>query len=136
VVQARSLLGSGDLEASLEACVQALTIDDTRADALELEQTIQTALARQRAGALILEARGELGRGALTGAQDLMQQARALDPDAPDVKRLERDLRLARVEQERIRQRALAVDKAIASATRSLDQGEIEAALAFAREAL
>jgi tetratricopeptide (TPR) repeat protein len=136
LVQARLLLAAGDLDASLEACVQALTIDDTYAEALELEQTIQTALARQRAGALILEARGELGRGALTGAQDLMQQARALDPDAPDVKRLERDLRLARVEQERIRQRALAVDKAIAAATRSLEQGEIEAALAFAREAL
>ena len=136
LVQARSLLGAGDLEASLEACVQALTIDDTHADALELEQTIQTALSRQRAGALIQEARGELGRGALTGAQDLMQQARALDPDAPDVKRLERDLRLARVEQERIRQRALALDKAIAAATQSLEHGEIEAALAFAREAL
>ena len=136
MVDARSLLAAGDLDASLEACVQALTIDDTHPEALELEQTIQTALSRQRAGALILEARSELGRGALTGAQDLMQQARALDPDAPDVKRLERDLRLARVEQERIRQRALAVDKAIAAATQSLEHGEIEAALAFAREAL
>ena len=136
LVDARSLLAAGDLDASLEACVQALTIDDTHAEALELEHTIQTALARQRASALILEARSELGRGALTGAQDLMQQARALDPDAPDVKRLERDLRLARVEQERIRQRALAVDKAIAAATQSLEHGEIEAALAFAKEAL
>jgi hypothetical protein len=65
-----------------------------------------------------------------------LQQARALDPEAPDVKRLERELRLARVEQERMRQRARAVDKAIASATESLEHGEIEAALAFAREAL
>ncbi len=136
LVQARLLLDAGDLEASLEACVQALTIDDTHAEALELEQTIQTALSRQRAGVLIQEARGELGRGALTGAQELMQQARALDPDAPDVKRLERDLRLARVEQERIRQRALALDEAIAAARQSLEHGETEAALAFAREAL
>jgi tetratricopeptide (TPR) repeat protein len=94
-VQARVSLNLGELDAALEACVQALTIDDTNVDALELEQTIQTGLAKQRAGTLVEEARNELGRGGLTGAHDLLQQARALDPDAPDVKQLERDLRLA-----------------------------------------
>ena len=41
LVQARVSLNLGELDAALEACVQALTIDDTHVDALELEQTIQ-----------------------------------------------------------------------------------------------
>jgi serine/threonine protein kinase len=136
LVQARASLNLGELDTALEACVQALTIDDTNVDALELEQTIQTGLAKQRAGTLVEEARNELGRGGLTGAHDLLQQARALDPDAPDVKRLERDLRLARVERERMRQRANVVNEALEAASQSLERAEIEVALAFAREAL
>jgi tetratricopeptide (TPR) repeat protein len=133
--QARSLLHAGDLDAAMEACVQALTLDDTHAEALEVEAAIKTAMARQRAGVLLEEAREQLGRGALTGAQGLLQQARELDPDAVEARRLDRDLRLARAEQERLRQRAAALSAAVASSRRALAAGEIEAALAFAREA-
>jgi tetratricopeptide (TPR) repeat protein len=132
----RTLLEQNDVEAALDACEQALTLDETHAVALELEGTIKTALAKQRAVALLTEARTELERGALTAAQGFLQQARALDPDVPEARRLERDLRLARVEQERLRHRGEALARAISSATEALARGDIEPAVAFAREAL
>ena len=135
LTEARALLHAGDLDGAMEACVQALTLDDTHADALDVEDTIKLAQAKQRAALLLEEARVELGRGALTSVQGLLQQARELDPDAVEARRIERDLRLARVEQERLRHRARAISAAIASARDALDEGRIEAALAFAREA-
>ncbi len=134
--QARAFLARGELDAALEACVQALTLDDTHVGALELEQAIQAALARQRAGLLLEEARDELVRGAITGAQDLLLQARALDPEGADVRRFERDLRLARVEQERLRHRAEAASAAVTAAEQALQRGDVEGALASARQAL
>src|SRR5688572_8298765 len=122
--QARALLAAGDLDGALEACVQALMLDDTNADALDIEAAVEAADARQRAGALFVDAREELGRGALTGAQDLLQQARELDPESAEGPRLERDLRLARAEQERVRQRAATAAAAIGSARRALASGE------------
>jgi tetratricopeptide (TPR) repeat protein len=131
---ARLYLQQDDLDQALDSCEQALTLDDTHAAALELEQQIKAAMAKKRAGVLVADARGELAKGALTAAQTLLQQARTLDPETPEAKRVERDLRLARVEQERLRQRAEAAQKALASAKAALERGELEAALTFARE--
>ena len=44
-------------------------------------------LAIQRAEALRAEAAGEMGRRSLTAAQGLLQHARELDPDNPDLKK-------------------------------------------------
>ena len=134
--QARDLAQSGDLEAALEACVEALMLDDTHADALEVDRAIRAAQSKRRASAMLLSARDELNRGSLTGAQDLLGQARDLDPEAAEVRRLDRDLRLARVEQEQARQRAASVARALEAARASLARGDIEAALASARQAL
>jgi serine/threonine protein kinase len=136
IQSARAHRANGDLEAALDACQQVLLLDPAHVIALDLEDEIETALARVKAGVLITDARAELERGQLTAAQNFLEQARALGPDTPEAKRLERDLRLARVEQERQRQRAEAVQRAVASARSSLAKDEIEAALTFAREAL
>ena len=131
---ARLYLQQDDLDQALDSCEQALTLDDTHAVALDLEQQIKAAMAKKRAGVLVADARGEIAKGALTAAQTLLQQARTLDPETPEAKRVERDLRLARVEQERLRQRAETAHKALASAKAALERGELEAALTFARE--
>jgi tetratricopeptide (TPR) repeat protein len=136
LTRARALLETGDAEAALDACVQALTLEETHAGALELEQQVQAVIAAQRAESLLQEAEGELGRQSLTSAQDLLQQARDLDPDNPELKRLERDLRLARVEATRRQQRAQALAAAVERAERALADGETEAALGAARDAL
>jgi serine/threonine-protein kinase len=134
--RSRRLLEAGDANAALEACAQALTIDATNSAALQLEQTIQGVLTAKRADALRQEAAGQLGRHSLTSAQDLLQQARDLDPENPELKRLEKELRLARVEQTRRRQRAEQLSAALARAEEALTRGETEAALAFARDAI
>ena len=136
LAKSRALLDAGDADAALDACIQALTLEETHPGALELERSIHAALAAKRAEALLQEAESELGRQALTSAQDLLQQARELDPDNADLKRLERDLRLARVEATRQRQRAEALIAALDRAERALEDGETEGALAAARDAL
>ncbi len=133
---ARLCLERQDLDQALDACEQALTLDDTHQPSLALEQSIKAAIAKRRAAAIIADARGELAKGSLTAAQSLLEQARSLDPETPDAKRLERDLRLARVEQERLRARAEAVQKAVALAKSALERSDVEAALRFSREAL
>ena len=139
----RTLVDTGELEAALQACAEALTLDETHEGALELEQSLHAAIearqieeARQEAEALLQQAGAEIGRQSLTSAQDLLQQARELDPDNPELKRLERDLRLARVEATRERQRAEALTAALERADAALANGETEAALAAARDAL
>jgi serine/threonine protein kinase len=136
LADSKSAFERGELDVALDACFQALTLDDTHVGALNLEQSIQNAIARRRANTLLEEARGHLDVGALTSAHDLLQQARSLNPEAPDVKLLERDLRLARAEQERLRQRGNTVKGAVDAATQALHRGELETALAFARQAL
>ena len=136
LTSARAALQREDYDAALESCAQARTMDESQPEALELERTIQHALDLARGGALVAEARKELQRGALTEVQDLLQRLRALTPDAPELRQLERELRLARVEQERVRQRATAVQNAIDSANAALARGEIESVLASVRAAL
>src|SRR5690606_29146394 len=113
LARTRELLETGELEAAMHACAEALTLEETHEGALALEQQIHAAIEARRleerrheAETLRQQAAGELGRQALTSAQDLLQKARELDPDNPDLKRLEVDLRLARVEATRQRQRA------------------------------
>ena len=134
--RSRTFLNAGDTGAALEACIQALTLEENHPGAVELEQAINTAIAVRRAEDLRQEAAGELGRFELTSAQGLLQQARELEPESADLKRLERDLKLARVEQTRQRQRAEALAAAIEKAERALRDGETEVALASARDAL
>jgi hypothetical protein len=59
----RALLERQELDEALDACQQALTLDDTYAVALDLEITIKDALAKQQACALLADARVELERG-------------------------------------------------------------------------
>ncbi len=143
LARSRTLLDTGELEAALQACAEALTLDETHEGALELEHSLHAAIearqieeARQEAEALLQQAVAELGRQSLTSAQNLLQQARELDPDNADLKRLERDLRLARVEATRQRQRAEALTAALERADAALASGETETALAAARDAL
>ena len=134
--RARTLLQADQLDDALEACVQALTLDDLHAEAIQVEHDIRTAMARHQAAALVAEGREGLGRGALTAVQQILRQARELDPESVGVRQLDRDLRLARVEQEDARQRAESVQRALDGAASALERGDHEAALTAARQAL
>lgn len=133
--RAEVCLRDGELDAARAACAQAQALDPGHAALPHLERRIQEAQARFEAAQLLENARNELARGALTTCRSLLEQARELDPQARDP-HLERDLRLARAEQERRRHRAEAVARTLASAREALGEGDDEAALAWAREAL
>jgi tetratricopeptide (TPR) repeat protein len=134
--RSRALLAAGDADEALDVCLQALTLEETHPEALELERTIDAVLTRRRAEALLEEATGKLGERSLTAVQGLLQQVRELTPENADLKRLERELRLARVDETLRRQRAEALNKALGNAQQALTRRDIESALAFAREAL
>ncbi len=128
-------LQNGELEKAAAACREVRELEPTHAGAVALDQRIAAALARQRAAALLADARAELDRGALTRCKSLLDEARQLDPQSKDT-RLERDLRLARVEEERKRQRTETANRTAAAARAALERGDMETALACAREAL
>src|SRR4051812_6836077 len=136
LADARSALAAGDLDRAQNACLQALLLKPDDPDALSLEEQIEIAQARKRATELVDEARDELGRGGLTGAFELLEQARTLDPDFAELKVLERDLRLARADHDRLRKKTESVQLALDASARALGSGDVEGALAFARQAL
>lgn len=133
---ARAHLEAGDLEAAQEACEQALTFDDGHAEALELFSAIKAERDKLDASELFAQARAQLQRGALGPAADLLQRGRALDPDNPDGGRLERDLRIERVAQDRARKRTDNLRRAVEAAEDALARGDLEEGLGCAREAL
>jgi hypothetical protein len=57
LAQARVFLGQGELAQALDACEQALTLEETHAEALELEEEIRAAFAAAGAAAVADEAR-------------------------------------------------------------------------------
>jgi tetratricopeptide (TPR) repeat protein len=134
--RSRALLAAGDADEALDVCLQALTLEETHPEAIELERIIDAVLAGRRAEALLGEATEKLGERSLTAVQGLLQQVRELAPENADLKRLERELRLARVDETLRRQRAEALKKALENAQQMLVRGDVESALASAREAL
>jgi tetratricopeptide (TPR) repeat protein len=136
VSKGRMLMESGQLDDALESCLLALALDEEHPEAQALDQLIRRRQAESHADEMVRDARIELDRGALTAADGLLQQARALVPDGPEVRKLERDLRLARVEQERVRQRAQLLQKIVEDADRALAQGQLEVAVVLAGEGL
>jgi tetratricopeptide (TPR) repeat protein len=135
LTDARTALAAGELDRAQNACLQALVLKPDDPEALSLEEQIQGAQALARATELVDEARDELGRGGLTGAFDLLEQARTLAPDFTELKVLERDLRLARADQDRLRRKTESVQLALDASARALADGDVDAALAYARQA-
>jgi serine/threonine-protein kinase len=134
--RSRTLVSEGSLQEALEQCHIALTFDEAHAEALDLEQSIQGAIGQKAAELLLEEGRELVGRGSLTEARSRLERARELATDVGPIKRFERELRHAVVDQERLRKRAETVSGMVRSARAALDAGQVEEALASAREAL
>jgi tetratricopeptide (TPR) repeat protein/predicted Ser/Thr protein kinase len=135
--RSRAALHRGDLDVAEDECLQALTLNDQHPAALELEALIKVAIAKQRSMALLGEARKGMEAGALTSAQALVTQARELDPNAAELLEIETSLQQARASLEhRVVQRTDAVRSASEAAERALGRGDVQAALALARQAL
>jgi hypothetical protein len=95
LVQARKLVAEQQLEAALDACQQALTLDESHAGALELEQEIDTAL-KLREGVASAAAYPDVAvAGALTSAPSSgagVDERTVLRPVAPHIEAPSSDL--------------------------------------------
>ena len=120
--RSEACLQSGEFERALAASQEVLEIEPAHGEAIALQLRITAAVARQKAASLLADARVELGRGALTRCKSLLDEARHLDPGTHDAD-LERELRLARVEEERKRHRTETINRTTAEARAALERG-------------
>ena len=128
---AREALESRDYARAMEACQQALIIDPENAAAQELQDQVR---AERQAHGLVIDAKAELDRGALTQANALIEQALTLAPALADAKMLRDDVADARRRQEAQAARARAVTDAIARARQQIAAGSFEQAMAAIAE--
>src|SRR6185436_5710802 len=121
----------GSFDLVLASCEQALVLDPSNPQAIEIEARARAEVDRQ-AHTRLTEARAEVDRGALTAASMLVDQVLSLSPELPDahaVRQLidEARVRLA-IEQERARERSRALAQCCADAERHLARGSFDAA--------
>ena len=129
----------GSYDLVFASCEQALVLDPSNPQALELEARARTELeheARQR----LAEARAEIDRGALTAASQLVDLVLALSPESSDAQAVRQSIEEARVrlalEQERARERERALAQFCADAERYLANGSFENASEAVQRAL
>jgi len=121
----------GSFDLVFASCEQALVLDPSNPQAIEIEARARAEVDRQ-SHTRLTEARAEVDRGALTAASMLVDQVLALSPESPDahaVRQLidEARVRLA-IEQERARERSRALAQCCADAERHLAKGSFDAA--------
>jgi serine/threonine protein kinase len=129
-------LATGQFEAVIEQCEHALVLNPQEPRALEMLSAAHRGLEDARVDGWLADARGELSRDALTGAESLVEQSLKLRPDHPDALKLRQQIRDRRREKERIAERERALRMAVQRARGNLDAGALDAALRSVSEAL
>jgi serine/threonine-protein kinase len=136
---AEDALDQGDCEGALEACEQALILDPTSPQALDLETRARAALDRLLEERLAA-ARAEFDRSALTAAELLTDQVLAIKPDSAEAIQIRHHIERARLrlveERERERERQRALDQACAEAELHLTAGALDSAAQAIERAL
>jgi serine/threonine protein kinase len=122
----RRALEQGDHDGVFAACEQALVLDPTNQQALELEARARAVVDRQLQDRL-KAARADLERGALTSASLLADQVLALNSESAEAKAIHQEIdsarsRLAR-EEEAKRERQRAFERALSEAKRHMAAG-------------
>ena len=132
VVSAEQALGRGELDTAEEECEQALLMDAMSTDAFALLERVHA----QQLELLISEVHRNIGEGALTAADAVIDRARALAPKAPKVDDLSREVARVRAKLEQEHERAVAIERAIGQARDALAQGALEVAIRASQDVL
>jgi len=136
VESAERLFATGDYDAGITECEQALMLDGDDARALELLDRARVVLDERQAAEVLAEAADEIKRGALASALAKIDRAAALHPSSPRVAELRKAVEDALAARERARQRAEAIRVAMERAHEKFDQGLFQEAIAAADEVL
>lgn len=134
--RARRAFGDSDYAAAIEACEQVLLLDPNEPLSADLIDRCRAAVDDLNSNHWLDEADEHIGRGELTAAARLIEQARELTPELARTADVHGRLTEARREQEAARARAAALDAALTKGTAALQAGKLDDALAAAREAL
>ena len=132
VVSAEQALGRGELDTAEEECEQALLMDAMSTDAFALLERVHA----QQLELLISEVHRNIGEGALTAADAVIDRARALAPKAPKVDDFSREVARVRAKLEQEHERAVAIERAIGQARDALAQGALEVAIRASQDVL
>lgn len=127
---------AGRLDLAVEQCEHVLLLDPHDGRALQLLEQAHEAIDERQVSRLVDEARAEVLQGALTRAEELVEQALQLRSQSTDARGLQQQIREMRRERERAADRARAVKAAVERARRNLQEGALEAAARAASEAL
>ena len=133
---ARQAFESGDFEGTLWACDKALLLDPQLPEVLDLLDRARKAIDEQKINGWLEEARRALAQGDIGKASDLIDQALAVDRDSKQALTIRGEMLELRRERERERERARTVQAATDRARASVDEGDFEAAVRHADDAL
>jgi hypothetical protein len=131
LADARTALESRDYTRAMEACQQALIIDPEHVAAQELQDQVR---GERQAHGLIVDARAELDRGAVTSASRMIDQALVLAPSLAEALRLREEIGEARRRQEAQAARLRAIEAALARGRQQLAAGGFDQAMASVAE--
>jgi serine/threonine protein kinase len=129
-------LQSGQYLASIEHCEHALMLDPDDEQGLELLRQAHRAIEDAQVRGWIDEARAQLERGALTEAEQLIEQSLRVRADQPELQTLQDEVKERRRERERQLERQRSAQAAVERAHRNMDGGALDAVVRSASEAL
>jgi len=127
---------AADYDAAIIECERVLMLDADQTQAIELLERAKTALDERQAEQILVEAEGDIKRGALSAAMSKIEQATALSPLLPRVAQVRAVADEAIREREAVRQRAEKIRALMARAHASFDNGQFAEAVAAVDEAL
>ena len=136
LANARQAFESGDFEGTLWACDKALLLDPQMPDVLDLMDRARKALDERKINAWLEDARRALSQGDIGKASDLIDQALSVDRDSQQALTIRGEMLELRRERERERERARTIQAAKDRARASFEEGDFEAAVRSAEDAL
>ncbi|MGA2992901.1 MAG: protein kinase [Candidatus Korobacteraceae bacterium] len=105
MARAEGCLNKQQLEQAMTAIGEALALDPSNSQARNLQNIIMQSLAkRERLQSLVKDARNEIAAKRHTSALDLLKQAAAIDPDAPEIAQLLKQAQQARAQERQQRE--------------------------------
>ena len=136
LAKAAAHLQSEEHEAAIEHCEHVLLLDPRDAQGLTLLREAHRAIEDAHVKEWANQARAQLEQGALTEAEQLIEQSLRLRADRPDLLSLQNELRERRRERADQAERQRSAQTAFDRAARSMESGALEAAVRSASEAL
>ena len=128
--EARRAFASADFTAALEASQRALLLNGDHREALECEQRARAGLEERQITEWLMSARTQINQGALTSASLLVDRALSLNSSSPEAVTVRALVDEARQRLAEARERARAIEAALAGARASLSAGDFDAARA------